>query len=155
MLNRGMEKTKVEMKIIMSEMRISWMGWIQYYTLWRKISELEDTAIGTPKMNHTKEAERKLKLSTNKLKSNLRQLNVCVIKLPEKRREMREIQMISEMLTTWVNIKIGEGYFSSLLDYCRVHQLQVKDAVKPHRTGGNRDSLLGARTKRHNKELQS
>lgn len=51
-------------------------------------------------MNHTKEAERKLKLSTNKLKSNLRQLNVCVIKLPEKRREMREIQTISEMLTT-------------------------------------------------------
>lgn len=51
-------------------------------------------------MNHTKEAERKLKLSTNKLKSNLRQLNVCVIKLPEKRREMREIQTISEMLTS-------------------------------------------------------
>ena len=68
-------------------------------------------------MNHTKEAERKLKLSVNKLKSNLRQLNVCVIKLPEKRREMREIQTISEMLTTRVNITIGEGYFSSLLDY--------------------------------------
>ena len=38
-------------------------------------------------MNHTKEAERKLKLSIGKLKSNLRQLNVCVIKLPEKRDE--------------------------------------------------------------------
>lgn len=91
MLNRDMEKTqiKVEMKIIMSEMRISWMGLIPQYRLilWRKISELEDTAIGTPKMNRTKDPEKKLKLSTNKLKNNLRQLNVCAVRLPEKRGE--------------------------------------------------------------------
>lgn len=52
-------------------------------------------------MNHTKEAERKLKLSIDKLKSNLRQLNVCVIKLPEKRdegntKDIRNVNYISK-----------------------------------------------------------
>ena len=38
-------------------------------------------------MNRTKDPEKKLKLSTNKLKNNLRQLNVCAVRLPEKRGE--------------------------------------------------------------------
>lgn len=69
---------------------------------------LKDTAIGTPKMNHTKRL-RKVKLSIDKLKSNLRQLNVCVIKLPEKRdegntKDIRNVNYISKY-------KNGGGYF--------------------------------------------
>ena len=58
MLNRGMEETqiKLEMRTVMSEMRISCMGLTQYYTLQRKISELEDIAIGTTPNEPHKEA---------------------------------------------------------------------------------------------------
>lgn len=63
-------------------------------------------------MNHTKEAERKLKLSIGKLKSNLRQLNVCVIKLPEKRDEgnRKDIRNVNYMS----KYRNGGVFFKSL-----------------------------------------
>ena len=47
MLNKGMEKPqiKLEMKTVMSKMRISRMELTQYHILQRKICKLEDKAI--------------------------------------------------------------------------------------------------------------